>query len=139
MGSARVLSLGMVVQVLRRYHVQDREEYKKYNRLCGMVTKLTSLLYRLDPTDEDRIKVTSDLLDKYGASSALCVHQSLVQQAFRTSNVPQAALPAIAGTGPCNTTLPHETMHLELFLRTGQVNALSGACAAFALALTTPQ
>ena len=65
MGSAWSLNDDMVAQVLRRYHVQDREEYKKYNRLCGMVTKLTSMLYRLDPTDEDRIKVTSDLLDKY--------------------------------------------------------------------------
>jgi U3 small nucleolar ribonucleoprotein protein IMP3 len=66
----------LAVQVIRRYHVQDREEYKKYNRLCGMITKLTSLLYRLDPTDDDRIKVTNDLLDKYVELSPLgCTQQ----------------------------------------------------------------
>lgn len=65
MRSARGLNVALDAQVIRRYHVQDREEYKQYNRLCGMVTKLTSLLYRLDPTDDDRIKVTNDLLNKY--------------------------------------------------------------------------
>lgn len=52
------------LQVVRRYHIQDREDYKKYNKLCGMITKLTSLLQRLEPTDEDRIQVTDELIDK---------------------------------------------------------------------------
>ena len=25
---------------MRRYHIQDRDDYKKYNKLAGMVTKL---------------------------------------------------------------------------------------------------
>ena len=25
---------------MRRYHIQDRDDYKKYNKLCGMVTKV---------------------------------------------------------------------------------------------------
>jgi hypothetical protein len=29
---------------MRRYHIQDRDDYKKYNKLCGMVTKLVRLL-----------------------------------------------------------------------------------------------
>jgi hypothetical protein len=53
------------VQILRRYHLQDREDYKKYNKLCGMVTKLTNLLQQLDSTDSDRIQMTDELLDKY--------------------------------------------------------------------------
>jgi U3 small nucleolar ribonucleoprotein protein IMP3 len=28
------------VQTMRRYHIQDRDDYKKYNKLCGLVTKL---------------------------------------------------------------------------------------------------
>lgn len=51
-------------QVLRRYHLQDREDYKAYNKLCGMVTKLTHLLQQLDPADEERIQMTDELLDK---------------------------------------------------------------------------
>lgn len=27
-------------QTMRRYHIQDRDDYKKYNKLCGMVTKV---------------------------------------------------------------------------------------------------
>lgn len=28
------------VQAMRRYHIQDRDDYKKYNKLCGMVTRM---------------------------------------------------------------------------------------------------
>ena len=37
------------LEVIRRYHLQDRDDYKKYNKLCGMVTKLVSILKQLDP------------------------------------------------------------------------------------------
>lgn len=51
-------------QVMRRYHIQDREDYKKYNKLSGMVTKLTNLLRQLDAQDGDRIQMTDELLSK---------------------------------------------------------------------------
>jgi U3 small nucleolar ribonucleoprotein protein IMP3 len=28
------------IKVMRRYHVQNRDDYVKYNRLCGMVRKV---------------------------------------------------------------------------------------------------
>ena len=52
------------VEMIRRYHLQDRDDYKKYNRLCGMVTKLVSLLKQLDPRDPARLELTDLLLDK---------------------------------------------------------------------------
>lgn len=51
-------------QVMRRYHIQDRDDYKKYNKLCGMITKLVSTVKRLDPTDATRIELTEQLLNK---------------------------------------------------------------------------
>ena len=33
--------------ILRRYHIQDREDYVKYNKLCGLVTKLADRLQKL--------------------------------------------------------------------------------------------
>lgn len=36
----------------------------RYNKLCGMVTKLTALLKRLDPSDAFRIEMTDQLLKK---------------------------------------------------------------------------
>ena len=49
---------------MRRYHIQDRDDYKKYNKLCGEVTKLVSLLKRLDARDSARIELTDQLLEK---------------------------------------------------------------------------
>lgn len=33
-----------VAKVLRRYHVQDKNDYVAYNRICGMITKLSAKL-----------------------------------------------------------------------------------------------
>ena len=49
---------------MRRYHIQDRDDYKKYNKLCGEVTKLVSLMKRLDARDVIRIELTDQLLNK---------------------------------------------------------------------------
>eukprot|EP00850_Spirogloea_muscicola_P002379 SM000009S23508 [mRNA] locus=s9:478764:480500:+ [translate_table: standard] len=52
------------VQALRRYHITDRDDYKKYNKLCGMVTKLVSVVKKLDPKDPFRIEMTDQLLER---------------------------------------------------------------------------
>lgn len=49
---------------MRRYHIQDRDDYKKYNKLCGMITKLVATVKRLDPQDDARIELTEQLLNK---------------------------------------------------------------------------
>ena len=28
------------VKILRRYHIQDREDYHTYNKICGMITSV---------------------------------------------------------------------------------------------------
>jgi hypothetical protein len=38
------------IKVLRRYHVQDRDDYLKYNKVAGLITKLTAMLKDL-PND----------------------------------------------------------------------------------------
>jgi U3 small nucleolar ribonucleoprotein protein IMP3 len=53
-----------LLQVMRRYHIQDRDDYKKYNKLCGMITKTVSVIKKLDPQDETRIELTDQLLEK---------------------------------------------------------------------------
>ena len=52
------------LQVMRRYHLQDRDDYKKYNKLCGMITKMVTVLKKLDPRDPARIELTDQLLEK---------------------------------------------------------------------------
>ncbi|GAW82473.1 U3 small nucleolar ribonucleoprotein protein IMP3 [Plasmodium gonderi] len=52
------------VKVLRKYVVQNREDYIKYNKICGYITKLVSKLRLLPENDEFRIKMTNELLNK---------------------------------------------------------------------------
>jgi U3 small nucleolar ribonucleoprotein protein IMP3 len=50
---------------MRRYHIQDRDDYKKYNKIVGMITKLTNILKQLDAKDATRIELTDQLLEKW--------------------------------------------------------------------------
>ena len=49
---------------MRRYHIQDRDDYKRYNKLCGAVTKFVSAIKALDSKDETRIELSDQLLEK---------------------------------------------------------------------------
>jgi len=52
------------IKVVRRYHLQDREDYTRYNKICGLITKLVSKIRQLKPDNIFRIKLTEQLLDK---------------------------------------------------------------------------
>ena len=52
------------LKILRRYHIQDREDYVKYNKVVGLITKLVAKLRKLDMADPKRIEMTEMLLDK---------------------------------------------------------------------------
>ncbi len=49
---------------MRRYHVQDRNDYAKYNKLVGQITKLIAKLKVLKPSDEYRIAKTEQIVNK---------------------------------------------------------------------------
>jgi len=51
-------------QVLRRYHIQKREDYVKYSKICGMITKIINLVALLKPDDPFRQRIGQQLLDK---------------------------------------------------------------------------
>ncbi|GIL72841.1 hypothetical protein Vretimale_4497 [Volvox reticuliferus] len=67
------------LQVMRRYHIQERDDYKKYNKICGMITRLANMLKRLDPKDTTRIDLTDQLLEKLHRMGVLPTKKSLVQ------------------------------------------------------------
>ena len=64
-------------EVMRRYHLGDRDDYKKYNQLYGQVTKLVSLLRQLDARDPARISLTDALLEKLYNMGAIPSTKSL--------------------------------------------------------------
>ena len=51
-------------QVVRAYRLTRREDYVKYNKICGFITRLVAQLRRLPPQDEFRIQLTTALLAK---------------------------------------------------------------------------
>lgn len=53
-----------VAKIMRRYHIQRREDYIGYNRICGMVTRLVAKLKSLPNEDTFRIAMTDQLLTK---------------------------------------------------------------------------
>ncbi|XP_074321275.1 uncharacterized protein LOC141657828 [Silene latifolia] len=50
--------------VMQRFLVTDRDDYKKYNVMCRMVQKLVHILKQMDPRDPFRIEMTDQLLEK---------------------------------------------------------------------------
>ncbi|AMD18647.1 HBL255Cp [Eremothecium sinecaudum] len=51
-------------QVMRTYHIQDREDYHKYNKIVGEVRRLAHKLSQLPATDPFRTKHEQLLLEK---------------------------------------------------------------------------
>lgn len=67
------------LEIMRRYHIQGRDDYKKYSKLCGMVTRLVHFLKKLDASDPSRIELTDQLLEKLYALGIITTKKSLIQ------------------------------------------------------------
>lgn len=74
------------VKVLRRYHIQKREDYSKYNRIVGHITKLCHRLKALDPADPIRLTMTQQLLAKCYSMGLIPTKSSLSQCAAVTAS-----------------------------------------------------
>jgi hypothetical protein len=60
---------------MRRYHIQKRDDYVKYNKLAGSIKKLVSLIKNLHQNDPFRIRMTDALLVKlYVSLVCECVY-----------------------------------------------------------------
>ena len=53
-----------VAKIMRRYHIQNREDYTAYTRIVGMCTKLSAKLKTLKSDDPFRVAMTDQLLTK---------------------------------------------------------------------------
>mmetsp|Transcript_622 Transcript_622/g.1043 ORF Transcript_622/g.1043 Transcript_622/m.1043 type:complete len:184 (-) Transcript_622:55-606(-) len=81
-------------KIIRKYLLQDREDYVKYNKIVGQVTKLVGMLVTLPNTDEDRRIVSEQILQKlYGmgvinSTSSLSAIEKLTVSAFCRRRLP---------------------------------------------------
>lgn len=53
------------IRILRKYYIQKRDDYTRYNKICGMVTRFATRLSKLMEDDPVRIDLTSALLEKW--------------------------------------------------------------------------
>lgn len=81
-------------KIIRKYHLQNREDYQKYNRMVGMVTKLVSKIKVLNKDDEIRSKISVQLLNKLynmgliSKESSLIAAEKLTVSAFCRRRLP---------------------------------------------------
>ncbi|KAI0052612.1 alpha-L RNA-binding motif-containing protein [Auriscalpium vulgare] len=52
------------IKVMRRYHIQDREDYHKYNKLCGSLRSLAHRVALLPVQDPFRTRTEGQILSK---------------------------------------------------------------------------
>ena len=80
--------------VVRRYLLQNREDYVKYNKVVGKITKLTAALKKLGQEHEKRKQVSKLLLEKLynmgvlDNTSSLTLLESLSVSSFCRRRLP---------------------------------------------------
>jgi U3 small nucleolar ribonucleoprotein protein IMP3 len=85
-----------VAKILRRYHIQNREDYTSYSRIAGMITKLSAKLKTLKPDDPFRIAMTDQLLTKLSNMGLIDKGTSLKQaEDLAASTLCRRRLPVI--------------------------------------------
>ena len=82
-------------KILRRYHVQDREDYHTYNKVCGLITKLVTQLKDLNERDPVRIEVTDLLLDKLYSLGLIQTKRLLACDKIAASTLCRRRLPVV--------------------------------------------
>lgn len=83
------------VKILRRYHIQDREDYHTYNKVVGHITKLVTMLKGLNPRDPVRIEMTDLLLDKLHGLGIIQNKRLLACDAIAASTLCRRRLPVV--------------------------------------------
>lgn len=102
------------LQVIRRYHIQDREDYSKYNKVCGMVTKLVSMLKTLAADDPTRIEITDLVLEKLKNMGIVTTKKSLSQlEELSTSAFCRRRLPIVMVRAKMAETVPEAVTFVE--------------------------
>lgn len=85
-----------VAKIMRRYHIQKREDYVAYNRICGNIQQLSSKLKTLEGDDPFRIAMTDQLLDKMHNMGLITTKKSLKKaDEITTSSICRRRIPVL--------------------------------------------
>ena len=101
-------------QVLRRYRVTNRDDYRHYSKLVGYITKLASTLKKLPPTDDYRIETTQALLRKLYLAGLIDTEKSLLKaQSITVSAFCRRRLPVVMVRLKMSENLKEATTFVE--------------------------
>jgi U3 small nucleolar ribonucleoprotein protein IMP3 len=67
------------IKIIRRYLIQNRDDYHKYNKLCGIITKFVARVKKREANDPFRVKVTEELLNKLYQTGVITTTKSLAK------------------------------------------------------------
>ena len=60
----RRVPIFLLLQVMRKYHIQNREDYTKYNKICGGIKSLAARIRDLDTKSATRSESSAALIQK---------------------------------------------------------------------------
>lgn len=102
------------IAVLRRYHVQDREDYVKYNKLVGQVTKLVAKMKTLSAQDDYRVAKTEQLANKLYEMGVINARQGLAPcEKVNVSAFARRRLPVLMQRMKMAETIKDAVMYIE--------------------------
>lgn len=102
------------VKILRRYHVQRREDYAKYNRMVGEIHRIAAKLKALDPRDPFRVKTTEQLIEKLYQMGIIATQRNLAAvEAVTASAFCRRRLPVVMARLKMSETLREATSFVE--------------------------
>lgn len=85
-----------MAKIMRRYHIQQREDYVAYNKICGNIQQLSAKLKTLKPEDPFRIAMTDQLLDKMFNMGLVTTKKSLQKaEEITTSAICRRRIPVV--------------------------------------------
>ncbi|CAM9307576.1 unnamed protein product [Choristocarpus tenellus] len=102
------------IKVIRRYRIQNRDDYIKYNKIVNLIGMLTARLKKLGSSDEFRIKMTEQLLNKLFSMGIINTKNSLAQAEECTSSAfCRRRLPVVMVRLKMSETLKEATTFIE--------------------------
>ncbi|XP_023172517.1 U3 small nucleolar ribonucleoprotein protein IMP3 [Drosophila hydei] len=101
-------------KILRRYHIQKREDYTKYNKLSREVRELAEKIAKLDATDPFKAEASTMLMNKLHALGVSNDHFSLeTASKMCASNFCRRRLPVVMVKLRMSENLKHATDLIE--------------------------
>jgi len=101
-------------KIIRKYLLQKREDYMKYNKIVGNITKFVAKLKTLPATDPLRFSMSEQLLQKlYGMGIVSSTSSLSVVEKLSVSSLCRRRLPVVMVRLKMSETLREATTFIE--------------------------